>query len=98
MGSLTEMIRWNERRLEELVRKMQLQRLFDEELPVQLNLYRAFDESRHWSLLTQIMKLNTVGIGADRVSATRYLESLKCRAYGAVEYQQPLSLEPARDV
>ena len=96
------MIRWDEKHLKELVRKMGLERSHGyEQSPIHLSLYGP-----SWSsepLLTKIMRLDANEWAAldhtetDRVSVTRYLGSLGCRADGALSraafYQQPLPLE-----
>ena len=99
------MIEWNEQRLEELVRKMGLERAPGQgEAPIHLSRYRSF-----WGpkpLLMQIMRLDAnewTALGyteTDRVSVTRYLGSLKCRTDVALSWaarnQQPLTLELAK--
>ena len=99
------MIKWNEQRLEELVRKMGLERSHGcVQSPIHLSLYRA--PSRSEPLLTRIMRLDTnewqiLGYAeTDRVSVTQYLGSLGCRTDGALwiaaKYQRPLTLELAK--
>ena len=99
------MTKWNEQRLEELVRKMGLERASGQgEVPIHLSLYGP-----SWNpepLLARVMRLNATEWSAlgydetDRVSGTRYLGSLGCRTGDvllvAARYQQPLSLELAK--
>ena len=100
------MIKWNEQRLEELVRKMGLERSHGcEQSPIHLSLYVS-----PWGgsvpFLTQVMILDTnewatLGYAeTDRVSAVQCLGSLKCRTEGALYHaasnQQPLTLELAK--
>ena len=98
------MIEWNEERLEELVRKMGLGRApGQEKVPIHQSL---FVPGFPLPLLTQIMTLNAAAWTAlgcdetDRVSAVRYLDSLKCRTddalWVAAKYQRPLTLELAK--
>ena len=99
------MIEWNEKRLEELVRKMGLEQVPGQgETPIHLSLYGPFWKPE--PLLTKIMQLGAgwwTALGyteTDRVSVTRYLCSLGCRAGGALwaatMHQQPLTLELAK--
>ena len=97
---------WNEQRLEELVRKMGLERSHGyEQSPIHLSLYNS-PYADAYPLLTQIMTLDVntwVAMGyaeTDRVSVVQYLGSLGCRTDGAllraVEYQRLLSLDLAK--
>ena len=99
------MIEWNEQRLEELVRKMGVQRTSGQgELPIHLSLY--ISDQGPASLLVKIMGLDAgrwAALGyaeTDRVSGVRYLGGLGCRTDGAllvaVQYQRPLPLELAK--
>ena len=98
------MIEWNEHRLEELVRKMGLERMSGEKTPIHLSLYGTPGGSK--PLLTKIMRLDAskwTALGydeTDRVSVVQYLSSLGCRTDGAwsvaVRNQQPLTLELAK--
>ena len=85
---MIEMTEWNEQRLEELIRRMRRR------------------QASSQPFLTQIMRLDAKKWQAlgydetDRVSVTRYLCSLGCRAGGALwaatMHQQPLTLELAK--
>ena len=99
------MTEWDKQRLEELVRKMKLQRALGQgKSPIHLTLYGCLPYTPA-PLLTQIMRLDAnawVALGydeTDRVSVVRYLGSLKCRTdYAlttALQYQHPLTLELA---
>ena len=99
------MIEWNEQNLKDLARKMGLRRVRGQgKAPIHLSLYGPSLDSE--PLLTKIMRLDAdqwAALGydeTDRVSATRYLGSLKCRMDRALswaaEYQQPLTLELAK--
>ena len=97
---MTRMIEWNEQRLEELVRKMGVQRTpGQEKAPIQLSLYRSpFGPE---PLLTKIMRLDAKewrALGYDeteRVSVTQYLGSLGCRTgrCGLPSYTSNLCLQ-----
>ena len=95
------MIRWNEQRLEELVRIMKLRRTPGQgKLPIHLSLYGSSRNSE--PLLTKIMQLNANAWSyteTDRVSVVRYLGTLGCKADGALSKavlcQRPLSLDLA---
>ena len=98
------MTEWNEQHLEELVRKMRLERApRQEKVPIHQSLFvPGFPRP----ILTQIMRLDAAAWAAlgydenDRVSVTRYLGSLKCRTDDALSvaarHQQPLTLELAK--
>ena len=99
------MAEWNEQRLEELVRKMGLERLYGyEQSPIYLSLYESSEYS--CPLLAHVMQSDATEWSAlgydetDRVSITRYLGSLGCRtddaALSAAYHQQPLALELAK--
>ena len=90
------MIRWNGKRLAELVRDMGLRRVRGQgKTPIHLSLYGNLEDSGPF--LAHVMQLNakewsTLGYDeTDRVSLVQYLGSLGCRADGAllraVEYQ-----------
>ena len=91
------MVEWNERRLEELVRKMELRWTSGHgEASIYLSLYRSpFGPE---PLLTKIMRLDAKewrALGYDeteRVSVTQYLGSLGCRTdralWAAVQHQR----------
>ena len=83
MEQVTRVTEWNERRLEELVRKMGLERAPEQgEVPIHLSLYGPSRNSE--PLLTKIMRLYATKWTAlgytemDRVSVVRYLGSLRC--------------------
>ena len=100
------MTEWNERRMKELVRKMELRRTPGQgKSPIHLSQYHCSS----WGsspLLTQIMKLDAAAWSAlgctetDRVSVTRYLGSLGCLTDRALRtattFQQPLTLDLAK--
>ena len=104
------MIEWNERRLEELVRKMELkQDPESKQAPIhlslyELNLYRSDRGSA--PLMMQVMRRTPDEWTAwgydetDQVSLVRYLGSLGCRADRALseaaQHQHPLPLELAK--
>ena len=99
------MTEWNERQLEELVRKMGLERTPGQEKPpIHLSLYGPFWKPE--PLLTKIMQLGAgwwTAMGydeTDRVSVVRYLRSLGCLTKGALWtaaiFQRPLTLELAK--
>ena len=104
LGQVTGMIKWDEQRLKELVRKMGLRRTPGQgKPPIHLSLYGSRRTSR--PLLAAILELGLdewalLGYTeTDRVSVTRYLGSLKCRTDGAfpeaLSSQQPLALDLA---
>ena len=106
LGQVIGMIKWNERRLKELVRKMGCRRTPGQrKTPIHLTLYGCLPYTP-WPLLTRIMQLDatawsTLGYDeTDRVSVIRYLGSLGCRTEGtlrdAAYNQRPLTLELAR--
>ena len=105
LGQVIGMIEWNEQRLEELVRRMKLQRAPEQEkTPIHLSLYYG-PYGGPEPLLAQVMRLGTtmwLWMGydeTDRVSAIRYLGSLECRtdrALWAAVQHQPLSLDLAK--
>ena len=99
------MIRWDEKRLKELVRKMKLRRMPGQgKTPIHLSLYGS---SRDVSpLLAKIMQLNTIEWSAlgydetDRISVVRYLGGLGCLTDDAMSegcyFQHPLTPELAK--
>ena len=102
---MTEMTLWNERRLEELVSRMNLKRVSGQgESPIHLSLYGLPYDPRPF--LTQVMQLDVKKWRAlgydepDRVSLVQYLGSLGCLTEGALYHaaihQQPLTLELAK--
>ena len=83
------MIKWNEQHLEELVRKMGLERTPGQgKTPIHLSLYN-FPYADNHPLLTQVIRLDAAAWSVlgydetDRISAVRYLGSLKCRTEGS---------------
>ena len=95
------MIEWNEQRLEELVRRMKLQRAPEQEkTPIHLSLYYG-PYGGPEPLLAQVMRLDAKEwrvLGYDeteRVSVTQYLGSLGCRTgrCGLPSYTSNLCLQ-----